>query len=54
MNTHGIERAVEVGIVEHDHRVLAAELEMHALQRRRALRHDAAAGDDFADEARSP
>src|SRR3712207_7784379 len=30
-----IERAVEVGVREHDHRVLAAELEMHALQRRR-------------------
>src|SRR5262245_14685882 len=28
-----IERAVEIGVVEHDHRVLAAELEMHALQR---------------------
>ena len=34
----GIERAVEVGVVEHDDRVLAAEFEMHALQRRRALR----------------
>ena len=32
---HGIERAVEIGVVEHDHRVLAAELEVHPLQRRR-------------------
>ena len=34
---HGVERAIEIGIVEHDDRVLAAELEVHALQRRRAL-----------------
>ena len=35
---HGrIERAFEIGIVEHDHGVLAAKLEMHALQARRAL-----------------
>ena len=47
----GIERAVEIGVVEHDHRVLAAEFEMHALQGRRALRHDRRAGRAFADEA---
>ena len=47
----GIERAVEIGVVEHDHRVLAAELEMHALQGRRALRHDRGAGRAFADKA---
>ena len=47
----GIERAVEVGIVEDDDRVLAAELEMHALQRGRALAHDRRAGRAFADEA---
>mgnify|MGYP003694013469 CR=1 FL=1 len=49
-----IERAVEIGVVEHDHRVLAAEFEMHALQGRRALRHDRRAGRAFADESRSP
>ena len=54
MNSDGIERAVEIRIVEHDDRVLAAELEMHALQRRRALRHDGAAGRRLADERRSP
>ncbi len=47
----GIERAVEIGVLEHDHRVLAAELEMHALQGRRALRHDCGAGRAFADKA---
>ena len=36
----GIERALEVGVVEDDHRVLAAELEMQPLQRRRRLGHD--------------
>ena len=28
----GIERAVELGVVEHDHGVLAAEFEMHAFR----------------------
>ena len=46
-----IERAVDVGVVEHDDRVLAAKLEMHALQRAGPLRHDCAAGRGFADEA---
>ena len=36
-----VERAFEVGIIEDDHRALAAELEMHPLQARRSLRHDA-------------
>ena len=31
----GVGGAVEIGVGEDDHRVLAAELEMHALQRRR-------------------
>ncbi len=45
-----VQRAIEIGILEHDDRVLAAELEMHALQRVRALPHDVAAGHRFADE----
>ena len=48
---HGIERAVEVGVVEHDDGVLAAELEVHALQGGRALAHDGRAGGALADEA---
>ena len=36
---HGIERPVEVGVVEDDDGVLAAELEVHPLQCRRALLH---------------
>ncbi len=47
----GIERAVDIGIGEHDHRIFAAEFEMHALQRRRALPHDRGAGGAFADKA---
>ena len=47
----GIERTVEVGVVEHDDRILAAQFQVHALQRGRALRHDQAAGGRFADEA---
>ena len=31
----GVERAVEIGVVEYDHRIFAAEFEMHALERRR-------------------
>src|SRR5260370_34545368 len=46
-----IERAIPIGFVEHDHRVLAAEFEMHALQRRRALRHDRRSRRTLADEA---
>jgi hypothetical protein len=47
---HGIQRAVQVGILEHDHRVLAAQFEMHPLQRVGALLHDHAAGAAFADK----
>ena len=46
-----IQRAIEVGVVEHDHRVLAAEFEMDALQGRGALRHDSGAGRALADKA---
>ena len=42
---------IEVDVVEDDGRRLAAELEMHALQRRRRRRHDALAGDGAAGEA---
>ncbi len=51
MNTAGVGGALEIGIGEDDHRVLAAELEMHALQRVGALLHDQRAGAAFADEA---
>ena len=47
----GIQRAIDIGIAEHDHRILAAEFEMHALQRSRALPHDRGAGRAFADKA---
>ena len=47
----GIQRPVEVGVVEHDHRVLAAQFEMHPLQGRRALGHDFRAGCRLADES---
>src|SRR6266496_4689772 len=46
-----IQRAVEIRVVEYDHRVLAAELEMDALQGRRTLRHDRGAGRTLADKA---
>ena len=46
-----IERPVEIGVVEHDHGVLAAEFEMDALQGGGALRHDGRAGRALADEA---
>ena len=49
----GIERPIEVRILEHDHRVLAAQFEMHPLQGRRALGHDLRAGRRFADEGDS-
>ncbi len=51
MKTDRIQRAVEIGVVEHDHGVLAAEFEMHALQGRGALRHDRRAGRALADKA---
>ena len=47
---YGIERTVEIGIVEHDYGVLAAKLEMHALEGRRALRHDVTASDRLTHE----
>ena len=51
MNTAGIGSALEIGVGKDDHRVLAAEFEMHALQRVGALLHDHRAGAAFADEA---
>ena len=47
---HGIEGAIEVGVVEHDDRVLAAELEVQALQRRRRLGLDQRSGLRLTDE----
>ena len=44
------DRVLEVGVAEHDHRILAAELEHRALQLPRALLTDAAAGLDRAGE----
>ena len=42
-NTVGVDRLVEIGVVQHDQRRLAAELEQHRLQvLRRALRDDLA------------
>jgi hypothetical protein len=46
----GVERPLQVRVVEHDDGVLAAELEVQALQRRRGLRHDRAARGRLADE----
>ena len=45
-----IEGAVQIGVREHDHRVLAAQLEMHAFERCRALRHDRPPGGRLADK----
>lgn len=45
-----IQRPVEIGIVENDHGVLAAELEMHPLQGFRPLSHDHGPGAALADE----
>ncbi|ENN88749.1 hypothetical protein RHSP_43422 [Rhizobium freirei PRF 81] len=47
----GIGGALQIGIGKDDDRVLAAELEMHPLQRVGALLHDHRAGAAFADEA---
>lgn len=47
----GIGGTLEIGIGEDDHRVLAAEFEMHALQRLGTLAHDHRAGAAFADKA---
>ena len=46
----GIDRAIQIGIVEHDDRVLASQLQVNPLQCRRALAHDQAAGLRLADE----
>ena len=40
MNTTASSARSRSASVEHDHRVLAAQLEMHALQRRGTLHHD--------------
>ncbi len=45
-----VERSLEIGVFEHHDGILAAELEVQALQRRRALSHDRAAGRRLADE----
>jgi hypothetical protein len=45
-----VQGAILVGVGEDDDRVLAAEFEMHALQRRRALTHDMRAGGCFSHE----
>ena len=45
-----IECALEIRVGEDDHRIFAAELEMHALQGRRPLRHDVTAGRGVPDE----
>ena len=42
---------LDVGVIEHDHRVLAPELEHEALQRSDRARHDRLAGGAAADEA---
>ena len=46
----GVQCSVAIGVVEDDHRVLAAELEVHPLQRRRALCLDHRTGRRLADE----
>ena len=46
----GIDGTVEIGIVENDDRVFAAEFEVNPLQRRRPLGHDHRAGAAFADK----
>ena len=43
MNTTCVERTIQIGVFEHDDRVLAAELEMHTLKCFGALAHDMAA-----------
>ena len=40
----GVRRALEVGVGEHDHRVLAAELQRHRRERARGALHDLLAG----------
>ena len=42
--TAGLDRDLEVGVVEHDHRVLAAHLELELAHRADAGLGDAAAG----------
>src|SRR5437660_898423 len=49
--TRIFESALVTSVVEYDHRVLAAKLEMHALQRVGALRHDRRARRALADKA---
>ena len=46
----GVRGPLEVGVGEHDHRVLAAELEAHRGERLRRLRHHLLAGRDRAGE----
>ena len=46
----GVQCSVEIGVVEDDHRILAAKLEVHPLQRRRALCLDHRTGRRLADE----
>src|SRR3984957_5782758 len=46
-----IQRAIEFGVVEYDHRIFAAKFEMHPFQGRRALRHDRRTGGAFADKS---
>ncbi len=46
----GIGGALEIGIGEHDHRILAAQFEVDAFERVGALPHDQRAGAAFADK----
>ena len=50
MNSDGVERPLEIGIVEDDNGILAPQARMDALQSRRTLSHDVAPGHGFADE----
>jgi hypothetical protein len=47
----GVSRAFQIGIAEYDNRILAAELEVHPLERICALLHDQRSGAAFADKA---
>src|SRR3990172_3282141 len=51
---HGVEGAIEVGVLEDDDWVLPTELEVDALQGRRPLGHDAPSGDGFSYEGDGP